>query len=543
MTHCNAGALATCGWGTATAPLFLAHAEGLPLHVWVSETRPRLQGANLTAWEMRQRGIPHTLFVDGASGAADAARRRRHRHRRRRPRRRATATSATRSAPTTRRSPRTTTACRSTSRCRRRRSTRARVGRRDPDRDAQPRRGAGDRRRATATGRRRRCAIAPAGTRAVNYAFDVTPARLVTGLITERGIAAAERDGAGRAVSRALCDDRSGSRTRRCATRDRRDGARDERAGHQPRQVGQRQRALAQRRLRRLPDHADRAAVRGDRRRTTSSRCRSTAQATRSARGCRRPSGASTATSTRARRRRRDRPRALAVRHHARLPRPRHPGVPLHGRGRRRRDIRCAPYATFGTQALSDHAVAALAGRRACLLAHHGMIATAASLAAARWRWRSRSRRWPRCTGARCRSASRRLLSDDEMRVVLEKFATYGQPRPALNDAPRPPCDSGRERACPRRAGVFRTDALDPRRGTPADSPTASARRRRTSPAMPRCALPAQQLARARDVGVAGRRRRPAGARRSRTGPCRPRRRLERAHHLEHRVARARCRG
>jgi methylthioribose-1-phosphate isomerase len=50
MTHCNAGALATCGWGTATAPLFLAHAEGLPVHVWVSETRPRMQGANLTAW-------------------------------------------------------------------------------------------------------------------------------------------------------------------------------------------------------------------------------------------------------------------------------------------------------------------------------------------------------------------------------------------------------------------------------------------------------------------------------------------------------------
>ncbi len=66
MTHCNAGALATCGWGTATAPLFLAHAAGLPLHVWVSETRPRLQGANLTAWEMDRRGIPHTLFVDAA---------------------------------------------------------------------------------------------------------------------------------------------------------------------------------------------------------------------------------------------------------------------------------------------------------------------------------------------------------------------------------------------------------------------------------------------------------------------------------------------
>ena len=68
MTHCNAGALATCGWGTATAPLFLAHAEGVPLHVWVSETRPRLQGANLTAWEMAERGIAHTLFVDSASG-------------------------------------------------------------------------------------------------------------------------------------------------------------------------------------------------------------------------------------------------------------------------------------------------------------------------------------------------------------------------------------------------------------------------------------------------------------------------------------------
>jgi len=68
MTHCNAGALATCGWGTATAPLFLAHADGLALHVYVSETRPRLQGSNLTAWELAQRGIPHTLFVDAAGG-------------------------------------------------------------------------------------------------------------------------------------------------------------------------------------------------------------------------------------------------------------------------------------------------------------------------------------------------------------------------------------------------------------------------------------------------------------------------------------------
>ena len=69
MTHCNAGALATCGWGTATAPIFLAHARGLPVHVWVSETRPRLQGANLTAWELAQRGVPHTIIVDAASAA------------------------------------------------------------------------------------------------------------------------------------------------------------------------------------------------------------------------------------------------------------------------------------------------------------------------------------------------------------------------------------------------------------------------------------------------------------------------------------------
>jgi methylthioribose-1-phosphate isomerase len=68
MTHCNAGALATCGFGTATAPIFLAHEERMPVHVWVSETRPRLQGANLTAWEMAQRDVPHTLIVDSASG-------------------------------------------------------------------------------------------------------------------------------------------------------------------------------------------------------------------------------------------------------------------------------------------------------------------------------------------------------------------------------------------------------------------------------------------------------------------------------------------
>ena len=69
LTHCNAGALATLGWGTATAPIYLAHGSGIAVHVWVSETRPRLQGARLTAWELRQSQVPHTLIVDAAGAA------------------------------------------------------------------------------------------------------------------------------------------------------------------------------------------------------------------------------------------------------------------------------------------------------------------------------------------------------------------------------------------------------------------------------------------------------------------------------------------
>jgi L-fuculose-phosphate aldolase len=102
------------------------------------------------------------------------------------------------------------------------------------------------------------------------------------------------------------------------------------------------------------------------------------------------------------------------------------------------RDIRCAPYATFGTQALSDHVLAALDGRRACLLAHHGMIAVGAALpdalalaveieTLAEIYWRALAIGEPD------------VLSDAEMDVVLEKFATYGQPRriEELTPAPR----------------------------------------------------------------------------------------------------------
>lgn len=68
LTHCNAGWLAFTDWGSATAPIYAAHRKGIPIHVWVDETRPRNQGARLTAWELRNEGVPHTVIVDNAGG-------------------------------------------------------------------------------------------------------------------------------------------------------------------------------------------------------------------------------------------------------------------------------------------------------------------------------------------------------------------------------------------------------------------------------------------------------------------------------------------
>ena len=68
LTHCNAGWLATVDWGTATAPIYMAHDRGLPVHVLVDETRPRNQGASLTAFELGQHGVPHTVIADNAGG-------------------------------------------------------------------------------------------------------------------------------------------------------------------------------------------------------------------------------------------------------------------------------------------------------------------------------------------------------------------------------------------------------------------------------------------------------------------------------------------
>jgi methylthioribose-1-phosphate isomerase len=68
LTHCNAGWLAFVDYGSATAPIYAAHDSGLPVHVWVDETRPRNQGSKLTAWELGEHGVPHTVIADSAGG-------------------------------------------------------------------------------------------------------------------------------------------------------------------------------------------------------------------------------------------------------------------------------------------------------------------------------------------------------------------------------------------------------------------------------------------------------------------------------------------
>ncbi|MFA6266190.1 MAG: S-methyl-5-thioribose-1-phosphate isomerase, partial [Pseudolabrys sp.] len=68
LTHCNAGWLAAVDWGTALAPIYKAHESGLPIHVWVDETRPRNQGMSLTAWELGQHGVKHTVIADNVGG-------------------------------------------------------------------------------------------------------------------------------------------------------------------------------------------------------------------------------------------------------------------------------------------------------------------------------------------------------------------------------------------------------------------------------------------------------------------------------------------
>jgi methylthioribose-1-phosphate isomerase len=196
LTHCNAGWLATVDWGTALAPVYRAHRSGLPVHVWVSETRPRNQGAALTAWELAEEGLPHTVVPDNASG---------HLLR--------TGRVDVVIAGTDR-----TTAAGDV--CNKIGTYMKAVAARDcmvpfyaavpgPSIDWELGPGRADEipieerdgtevsevRGVSPEGRWTSVRITPAGCRVANFGFDVTPARLVSGLITERGICPASQEG------------------------------------------------------------------------------------------------------------------------------------------------------------------------------------------------------------------------------------------------------------------------------------------------------------------------------------------------------------
>lgn len=193
LTHCNAGWIATVDWGTATSPLYHAHDAGLPIHVWVDETRPRNQGA-LTAWELGSHGIPHTYITDNAGGhlmqhgQIDLV------------------------ITGTDRTTRTGDVCNKIGTYLKALAARDNdvpfyVALPSPTIDWTVSDGVGeipieDRGAREVTHVQGRCEdgsiaevqVTPDGTAAGNPAFDVTPARLVTGLITERGICDATED-------------------------------------------------------------------------------------------------------------------------------------------------------------------------------------------------------------------------------------------------------------------------------------------------------------------------------------------------------------
>jgi methylthioribose-1-phosphate isomerase len=194
LTHCNAGWLATVDWGTALAPIYMAHDAGIDVHVWVDETRPRNQGFSLTAWELEQHGVPHTVIVDNVGG-----------HLMQRGMVDLCITGTDR-----------TTACGDV--CNKigtyLKALAARdnaipfyVGLPSPSIDWSMDDGAEipieerDPREVTtisglsSAGEPVTVQLTANASRAANYAFDVTPARLITGLITERGLCPATADG------------------------------------------------------------------------------------------------------------------------------------------------------------------------------------------------------------------------------------------------------------------------------------------------------------------------------------------------------------
>ncbi len=193
LTHCNAGRLACVDWGTATSPIYQAFEEGMPIHVWVDETRPRNQGASLTAWELGERGVPHTVIPDNTGGhlmqhgMVDVV------------------------IVGTDRTTADGDVCNKIGTYLKALAARDNgipfyVALPSPTIDFTVSDGVAEipieERSAhevshmsgkTGDGRIETVAILPEGTKVANYGFDVTPARLVTGLITERGVVAANR--------------------------------------------------------------------------------------------------------------------------------------------------------------------------------------------------------------------------------------------------------------------------------------------------------------------------------------------------------------
>jgi methylthioribose-1-phosphate isomerase len=193
LTHCNAGWLATVDWGTALAPVYVAHDAGIPVHVWVDETRPRNQGASLTAWELGQHGVSHTVIADNVGGhlmqhgqvdlclvGSD----------------RTTATGDVcnkigtylkalaahdNGVPFYACVPSTTI------------DWTLSDGVRDIPIEQRDGREVSEISGMGADGRVATVRLTPAGSAVANYAFDVTPARLMTGIVTERGVAKSTR--------------------------------------------------------------------------------------------------------------------------------------------------------------------------------------------------------------------------------------------------------------------------------------------------------------------------------------------------------------
>ena len=195
LTHCNAGWLATVDWGTALSPIYQAHNAGIPIHVWVDETRPRNQGASLTAWELGKHGVPHTVIADNAGGHL-------MQHGR-------VDFCIVGSDRTTRRGD----VCNKIGTYLKARAAHdngvpfyvglpyptidwtIEDGHRDIPIEERSAREVSHMTGRTDSGKLATVAVLPEGSAAANPAFDVTPARLVTGLITERGVCAASEAG------------------------------------------------------------------------------------------------------------------------------------------------------------------------------------------------------------------------------------------------------------------------------------------------------------------------------------------------------------